>query len=49
LDGLGLTTVSTPAEADFLLAHGTEAVNGPGEDDAARAAGRTWQILHASA
>jgi hypothetical protein len=42
LDGLGLTTVSDPKEADFLLAHGTECVNGPGgadSSDEVRAAG----------
>ena len=35
LDGLGLTTVTDPKEADFILAHGTQAVNGNGSGDAA--------------
>ena len=39
LDGLDLETVTDPEEADFLLAHGTEAVNGAGTDDEQRAAG----------
>lgn len=30
LDGLGLSVVADPAEADFILAHGTEAVGLPG-------------------
>ena len=30
LEGLGLTTVTDPKLADFILAHGTECVNGPG-------------------
>lgn len=30
LDGLGLTLTTDPAEADFILAHGTEAVGLPG-------------------
>ena len=35
LDGLGLTTVTDPKQADFILAHGTTAVNGNGAGDAA--------------
>ena len=31
--------MTDPEEADFLLAHGTEAVNGAGTDDEQRAAG----------
>ena len=39
LDGLDLETVTDPEEADFLLAHGTEAINGAGTNDEQRAAG----------
>ena len=39
LDGLDLETVTDPEEADFLLAHGTEAANGAGTNDEQRAAG----------
>jgi hypothetical protein len=47
LDGLNLETVTDPDEADFLLAHGTEAVNGAGTTDEQRAQGAVDTSLDA--
>lgn len=50
IEGLSLSTVTSPAEADFILAHGTECVNGPGSaesSDEERAAGAVDTPLEA--